>query len=347
MFYHPVKIGNLHLDGNVFLAPVAGYSDRSYRSICKEQGAAFTYTEMVSAEALVRGNWKTEELMARAENENVYAVQIFGGEPETMAKAAKIVLEKTHCECIDINCGCPVPKIVKTNAGSALTRDPERLGKIVKAVAEAAEDKAVVTVKIRSGWDSKNITYREAALAAIENGAKAITFHPRTKAQGYDGFSDWEKLKDLVDLVKGRESKPNNESRLNNENEDICDGKIPVFGSGDLFKPEDAKRMIYETGCDAVMFARGAMGNPFIFKKTIQLLTQGYYEEIPASARLEVAFRELEMLAKNTNEEHACLEMRKRFCAYSKGIEGGAELRAKTVHASTLADYHEIYDSYL
>lgn len=326
MFYHPVKIGNLQLEGNVFLAPVAGYSDRSYRSICKEQGASFTYTEMVSAEALVRGNFKTEELMARAENENVYAVQIFGGEPETMAKAAKIVLDKTHCECIDINCGCPVPKIVKTNAGSALTREPERLGKIVKAVSDAAEDKAAVTVKIRSGWDSKNITYREAALAAIENGAKAITLHPRTKAQGYDGFSDWEKLKDLVELV---------------------DGKIPVFGSGDLFKPEDAKRMIYETKCDAVMFARGAMGNPFIFKKTIQLLTQGFYEEIPASARLEVAFRELEMLAKNTNEEHACLEMRKRFCAYSKGIEGGAELRAKTVHASTLSDYHEIYDSYL
>ncbi len=326
MFYHPVKIGNLQLEGNVFLAPVAGYSDRSYRSICKEQGASFTYTEMVSAEALVRGNFKTEELMARAENENVYAVQIFGGEPETMAKAAKIVLDKTHCECIDINCGCPVPKIVKTNAGSALTRDPERLGKIVKAVADAAEDKAAVTVKIRSGWDSKNITYREAALAAIENGAKAITLHPRTKAQGYDGFSDWEKLKDLVELV---------------------DGKVPVFGSGDLFKPEDAKRMIYETKCDAVMFARGAMGNPFIFKKTIQLLTQGFYEEIPASARLEAAFRELEMLAKNTNEEHACLEMRKRFCAYSKGIEGGAELRAKTVHASTLSDYHEIYDSYL
>lgn len=326
MFFHKVNIGGLELDGNVFLAPVAGYSDRSFRSICKEQGAAFTYTEMVSAEALVRNNIKTEELMARAENEDKYSVQIFGGDPDVMEKAARIVLEKTNCECIDINCGCPVPKIVKTNAGSALTRDPERLGEVVKAVVRAAGDKAVVTVKIRSGWDEKSITYREAAQKAIENGAQAITLHPRTRAQGYEGLSDWGKLKDLVQLING---------------------KVPVFGSGDLFKPEDAKRMLYETGCDGVMFARGAMGNPFIFKKTVQLLTAGYYDEIPVSYRLEAAFKELEMLAKNSNETHACMEMRKRFCAYSKGIEGGSELRAKTVHASTIADYHQIYDEYL
>ncbi len=326
MFYHPVKIGGLQLEGNVFLAPVAGYSDRSYRSICKEQGAAFTYTEMVSAEALVRGNWKTEELMARAHNEDVYAVQIFGGDAAVLADAAKIVYEKTRCECIDINCGCPVPKIVKTEAGSALTRDPERLGRAVRAVVDSVGGKTAVTVKIRSGWDSKTITYREAALCALENGAQAITLHPRTKAQGYEGFSDWTKIKDLVELVAGR---------------------VPVFGSGDLFKPEDAKRMLYETGCDGVMFARGAMGNPFIFKKAIQLLTQGYYEEIPVSARLQAAFRELEMLSEDTGEEHACMEMRKRFCAYSKGIEGGGELRAKTVHASSIADYHSIFDPYL
>ena len=326
MLYHPVNIGGLRLDGNVFLAPVAGYSDRSYRSICKEQGAAFTYTEMVSAEALVRGNLKTEELMARAKNENVYAVQIFGGDSEVMGKATKIVLEKTNCECIDINCGCPVPKIVKTNAGSALTRDPVRLGEIVRSVATAAGDKAVVTVKIRSGWDSKTITYREAAIQALDNGAKAIAMHPRTRAQGYEGFSDWEKLKDLVQLI---------------------DGKIPVFGSGDLFKPEDAKRMLETTGCDGVMFARGAMGNPFIFKKTIQLLTSGAYEEIPASEKIKTAFSELEMLSKDTCEKHACMEMRKRFCAYSKGIEGGAELRAKTIHAESIEDYRKIYDSYL
>lgn len=326
MLYHPVKIGKTELNGNLFLAPVAGYSDRSFRSICVEQGASFTYTEMVSAEALVRGNWKTEELMARAPNEKAYSVQIFGGEESIMAEAAKIVLEKTNCEVIDINCGCPVPKIIKTGAGSALTRDPERLGKIVAAVKKAAEGRCAVTVKIRSGWDAVTITWKEAALAALENGADAITMHPRTRTQGYEGFSDWTKLRDLVQLAEG---------------------KVPVFGSGDLFKPEDAKRMLEETGCDGVMFARGAMGNPFIFKKTIQLLQNGTYDDIPASVRLNTAFKELELLIADTNEKHACMEMRKRFCAYSKGIEGGAELRAKTIHANTLADYHEIFDAYL
>ena len=326
MLYHPVKIGKTELNGNLFLAPVAGYSDRSFRSICVEQGASFTYTEMVSAEALVRGNWKTEELMARAPNEKAYSVQIFGGEESIMAEAAKIVLEKTNCEVIDINCGCPVPKIIKTGAGSALTRDPERLGKIVGAVKKAAEGRCAVTVKIRSGWDAVTITWKEAALAALENGADAITMHPRTRTQGYEGFSDWTKLRDLVQLAEG---------------------KVPVFGSGDLFKPEDAKRMLEETGCDGVMFARGAMGNPFIFKKTIQLLQNGTYDDIPASVRLNTAFKELELLIADTNEKHACMEMRKRFCAYSKGIEGGAELRAKTIHANTLADYHEIFDAYL
>ena len=326
MLYHPVKIGKTELNGNLFLAPVAGYSDRSFRSICVEQGASFTYTEMVSAEALVRGNWKTEELMARAPNEKAYSVQIFGGEESIMAEAAKIVLEKTNCEVIDINCGCPVPKIIKTGAGSALTRDPERLGKIVAAVKKAAEGRCAVTVKIRSGWDAVTITWKEAALAALENGADAITMHPRTRTQGYEGFSDWTKLRDLVQLAEE---------------------KVPVFGSGDLFKPEDAKRMLEETGCDGVMFARGAMGNPFIFKKTIQLLQNGTYDDIPASVRLNTAFKELELLIADTNEKHACMEMRKRFCAYSKGIEGGAELRAKTIHANTLADYHEIFDAYL
>lgn len=326
MLYHPVKIGKTELNGNLFLAPVAGYSDRSFRSICVEQGASFTYTEMVSAEALVRGNWKTEELMARAPNEKAYSVQIFGGEESIMAEAAKIVIGKTNCEVIDINCGCPVPKIIKTGAGSALTRDPERLGKIVGAVKKAAEGRCAVTVKIRSGWDAVTITWKEAALAALENGADAITMHPRTRTQGYEGFSDWTKLRDLVQLAEG---------------------KVPVFGSGDLFKPEDAKRMLEETGCDGVMFARGAMGNPFIFKKTIQLLQNGTYDDIPASVRLNTAFKELELLIADTNEKHACMEMRKRFCAYSKGIEGGAELRAKTIHANTLADYHEIFDAYL
>lgn len=281
---------------------------------------------MVSAEALTRNNLKTETLMRRADNEKVYSVQIFGGEPEKMAEAAEIVLEKTHCECIDINCGCPVPKIVKTGAGSALTQNPLMLRKIAEAVVNATKGKAAVTVKIRSGWDQNSITYKEAANAALEAGVNAITMHPRTKAQGYEGKSDWTKLAELVKLAEG---------------------KVPVFGSGDLFTPEDAKRMLEETGVDGVMFARGAMGNPFIFTKTIQLLTTGSYKEIPISERLKTGFKELEMLSSDTNEKSACMEMRKRFCAYSKGISGGAELRQKTVHASSIKEYHTIFDPYI
>ena len=333
--YHPVSIGNINLKGNLFLAPVAGYSDAAFRSVCIENGACFTYTEMVSAEALVRKNLKTEVLMRRAYNESAYAVQIFGGEPQIMAQAAQIVLEKTHCECIDINCGCPVPKIVKTGAGSALTRDPDRLFKVVEAVVGAVR-RAVpepvegpskgpipVTVKIRSGWEQKLITWREAAQAALDAGAAAITIHPRTKAQGYEGHSDWSIMAELVQMVAGR---------------------VPVFGSGDLFKPQDAKKMLEETGVDAVMFARGAMGNPFIFRDTTSLLTKGSYEPVPAEVRIKTGFAELERLAAETSEQHACLEMRKRFHAYSKGIPNGGPLRNAIVHAATIEDYHKIFD---
>ena len=323
--YHPVKIGNVELKGNLFLAPVAGYSDAAFRSVCIENGACFTYTEMVSAEALVRKNLKTEILMRRACNEKAYSVQIFGGEPEIMAEAANIVLEKTHCEVIDINCGCPVPKIIKTGAGSALTRDPDRLFKVAEAVVKAGGG-VPVTVKIRSGWESKQITWQAAAKAALSAGVSAITIHPRTRAQGYEGHSDWNIMKELVELV---------------------DGRVPVFGSGDLFKPEDAKAMLEQTGADAVMFARGAMGNPFIFRDATDLLTKGSYEPVPPEVRVKTGFAELERLVAETSEQHACLEMRKRFAAYSKGISGGAALRARIVHAATVADYKDIFSQFI
>ena len=323
--YHSVKIGNIELKGNLFLAPVAGYSDAAFRSVCIENGACFTYTEMVSAEALVRKNLKTEILMRRACNEKAYSVQIFGGEPEIMAEAANIVLEKTHCEVIDINCGCPVPKIIKTGAGSALTRDPDRLFKVAEAVVKAGGG-VPVTVKIRSGWESKQITWQAAAEAALSAGVAAITMHGRTRAQGYEGHSDWGIMRELVELVAGR---------------------VPVFGSGDLFKPEDAKAMLEQTGADAVMFARGAMGNPFIFRDATDLLTKGSYEPVPPEERVKTGFAELERLVAETSEQHACLEMRKRFAAYSKGISGGAALRARIVHAATVADYKDIFSQFI
>ena len=276
---------------------------------------------MVSAEALTRGSEKTETLMARAPNETQYAVQIFGGRPETMASAARIVLEKAHPECIDINCGCPVPKIIKTGAGSALTREPEKLYAVVKAVADSVGGRIPVTAKIRSGWDSEHLTWKEAALAVFEAGASAITIHARTRAQGYEGKADWGILAELVQLMRG---------------------KIPVFGSGDAFTPQDAKRMLEQTGCDAVMFARGAMGNPFLFAQTREFLTTGTLHDIDPKTRIEAGFRELELLVADRGEKSACLEMRKRFCAYSRGLNGGGALRKRCVQAETVAQFREI-----
>ena len=301
MLYHPVTIGNLTIPGNLFLAPVAGYSDRAFRSVCREGGANFSYTEMVSAEALVRGSDKTHQLMVRAANEDTYAVQLFGGTPEVMAQAVEQVLTQNDKEVvpevIDINAGCPVPKITKTGAGSSLTRCPEQLYKVVAAAVSASSslgDKQVpVTIKIRSGWDAQNMTWKEAALAAVEAGAAALTIHPRTRAQGYEGKSDWGVLAELVELIQAE-----------------TQGKVPVFGSGDIFTPDDAKRMLQETGCQGVMFARGAMGNPFIFIQTRQLLETGSYEEIESSVRIKSGLHELKCLIQDSGEDSACRQMR-------------------------------------
>jgi nifR3 family TIM-barrel protein len=328
--YHPVTIGNLTLDGNLFLAPVAGYSDRAFRAMCRAGGANFSYTEMVSSEALIRGSAKTELLMARAQNETSYAVQIFGGDAAVMSRAAEIVCQKAKPSLIDINAGCPVPKITKTGAGSALTREPALLYEIVRAVVQAADLQRVpVTVKIRSGWDAEHLTWKEALCAAIEAGASAITVHPRTRAQGYEGKADWDILAQAVDIAAS-----------------CVQGGVPVFGSGDIFCPEDALRMLGETGVDGVMFARGAMGNPFVFEETRALLTTGAYEPVPAERRIKAGLRELELLIADTGEYTACREMRKRFCAYTKGMQGGAELRKKIVAAETQYGYETIFSEF-
>lgn len=333
--YHPVDIGPLHLEGNLFLAPIAGYSDRAFRSLCVDCGASFCTTEMVSAEALTRGNIKTADLMARAPNEKSYAVQIFGGNADVMAAAAKIVLERTNCESIDINGGCPVPKIVKSGAGSMLTKETDRLFSIVKSVKEACTEyseqhpergNVPVTIKIRSGWDSEHMTWSENLEAAIEAGADALTIHARTRAQGYSGKADWDIQRKLVEQAKKR---------------------IPVFGSGDAFTPETAEKMLLETGCDGVMFARGAMGDPFLFRRTVQYLTEGKYIEETIAEKLAAGFRELDVNIDQFGEKGACLQMRKKFCAYSSGIRGGSQLRAKLVQAQSRQDYVEILADYL
>ena len=322
--YHPVSIGSLNLGGNIFLAPMADFSDASYRSICADCGMDFGYTELISSEALVRDNKKTFEMMRRAPNEKAYAVQIFGSLPETMARAAEIVQKGTRCECIDINCGCPVPKVTKTGAGSVLTREPEKLYSITRAVVQAVD--VPVSVKIRTGWDSKHITFKECAQAAIEAGAKAITLHGRTAVQGYGGSADWNSIKELVEYVNGR----------------IC-----VFGNGDVKTPQDAQRMLTETKCDGIMIGRAAQGNPFIFKRVREYLTEGTISEISMSESLAMGFKEMQLLADSIGEKAACLKMRGRFSNYIKGFEGAKELRLKVIACSTQNEFKEILQQYL
>ncbi|MDR2783813.1 MAG: tRNA dihydrouridine synthase DusB [Treponema sp.] len=328
--YHGVQIGTLSLGGNIFLAPVAGYSDRAFRSICIEQGADFTFTELVSSEALIRNpawSGKSNEenpaaaLLRRADNEARYGVQLFGANPEVMGRASAM-LAPWEPSVVDINAGCPVAKVVKTGAGAALMKDPARLGRIVEAVVNSSQARlgnVPVTVKMRSGWDAESINYRECAHVAVEAGASMITLHSRTRSQMYAGKSDWARLADLVSRVSA-----------------------PVAGSGDLFSPEDAKRMLEQTKCAAVMFARGAIGNPFIFAATRDLLTTGFYTASGGARRIAAGFRQLLLLSADIGESAACREMRKHFCAYSRGMEGGAELRNRLVRAATIAEYKRV-----
>jgi nifR3 family TIM-barrel protein len=322
--YHPVIVGGAELPGNIFLAPVAGYSDAAFRSVCFGLGADLCYTEMVSAEALTRGHPKTAFLMDRAENETRFAIQLFGSKPEVLAAAAVIAARRGPV-LIDLNCGCPVPKIVRAGAGSALMKRPDLIRDIVAAMSAALGlGGPPVTVKIRKGWDDDSVNYREAADAAFEGGAQAVTIHARTRAQGYAGAADWSCIADLA-------------SRL----------RVPVFGSGDVSAPGDAVRMIVETGCAGVMIARGAMGDPFVFRRARAALL-GLPDVPPTLEEKVAAAREhLALAARFLGERTACVEFRKQFCSYTKGSRGGAELRAAGVKACSMAEFESLFELWL
>ena len=323
--YHPIKIGSLELEGNLFLAPMAGFTDRVYRSICRGMGADLSFTELASAEALLRGGKNTEKLIQRGEGEKPYFIQLFGHDPDRLYKAA-LSLAPLKPEGIDLNSGCPVPKVVKHGAGSALMKDPALLGKIIEKLVKASKEalgNIPVSVKIRSGWDSLSINYRECALIAEAAGAAMLTLHPRTRGQGYGGKSDWSHIGELCSCLK-----------------------IPVTGSGDLYTKEDAEKMFRETGCAALMFARGAVGNPYIFKKVRAHLNGETYNEPDFSVRMETAFFQLEKLSLELGEKKACKEMRKHFSAYTKGVQGSASLRNALVKAESIQDYRAVLASF-
>ena len=244
-------IGNIEIKNQIVLAPMAGYSNTSFRKIIKKMGAGLIYAEMVSDKALVYQNQKTLELLKMSEEERPIAQQIFGSDVNTFVEAAKIVEEKMHPDIIDINMGCPVPKVaVSAQAGSALLKNPEKIKEIVSSVVKSVN--IPITVKIRLGWDENSINCLEVAKKIEEAGASAITIHARTRKDGYSGHARWEYIKKVKEIVS-----------------------IPVIGNGDVKTPLDAKKMLEETSCDAVMIGRGVLGNPWLIKECIEYLKTG------------------------------------------------------------------------
>ena len=318
------KIGNIEIKNQIVLAPMAGISNTAYRQIIKEMGAGLIYAEMVSDKALVHGSQKTYDLLKMNDNERPIAQQIFGSDIKSFVEAAKIVEEKMQPDIIDINMGCPVPKVaIKSQAGSALLKNPEKVKEIVKAVVLAV--KVPVTVKIRSGWDESSINAVEIAKAVEEAGASAITVHGRTRSQGYSGKADWSIIKKVKESVK-----------------------IPVIGNGDINSCFDAKRMLDETGCDAIMIGRGVLGNPWLIKECINYLEFGEIpKEISANEKIEMLKKHYKLLLNNTNEKQAILEIRTHALWYIKGLPKSAEVKNEICKTKNSADLFNILDKYL
>ena len=316
------KIGNIEIKNNVVLAPMAGISNPAYMKIVEEMNAGYAVTELLSAEAISRDNKKTIDMLNGIDNLNIpVAVQIFGSKPDVMASAAKILVEKYNIKIIDINMGCPVPKVaISSNSGSALLKDPDRVYDIVKAVKEAVN--IPVTVKIRSGWDSNSINAIEIAKIIEKAGADAITVHPRTRSQGYTGLADWNIIKQVKQSVE-----------------------IPVIGNGDIKSCYDAKKMIDETGCDAVMIGRACLGNPWIIKETIDYLDKGILpKKVSLKEKTEMIKKHTNLLIETKNEKIAILEMRANASWYLKGIQGGNEIRRQITSIKTKEDLFNILD---
>ena len=310
-----MKIGNVEC-GKLILAPMAGITDMPFRALCREQGASFTYTEMISAKALFYKNKNTLPLLAVAENERPIAVQLFGSDADLMAEEAK-KLEDGPYDIFDVNMGCPVPKVVNNGEGSALMKDPEQITKIVSAMTKILTKP--VTIKIRKGFSSDQINAVEIAKRAEDAGAAGIAVHGRTREEYYSGHADYDIIRQVKEAVT-----------------------IPVMGSGDIYSGKDAKRMLDETGCDAVMIARGARGNPWIFREVRHYLETG--EELPRPDMQEVKamiLRHSRMLIDFCGEHAAIRQMRKHVGYYVTGQKDATNIRREINLCSTLAELEE------
>ncbi|ADL11670.1 tRNA dihydrouridine synthase DusB [Acetohalobium arabaticum] len=316
-----MEIGEVELDNPVMLAPMAGVTDLPFRRIVKEFGCGLVCTEMVSAKGLVYGSSRTEELLTISDQERPVSLQIFGSEPEIMAEAVEKI-EEYRPDIIDVNLGCPTPKIVKGGAGSVLMKEPDLVGRIVDALVRATE--IPITVKMRKGWDEDHVNAVEIAQTAEESGVQAVAVHGRTREQFYKGEADWNIIKEVKEAVE-----------------------VPVIGNGDIFSPQDAEEMIDTTGCDGVMIARGAQGNPWIFKRTLHYLETGELLPPPTiQERIEMVVRHLEALVDYKGEYIAVREMRRHTVQYIKGLYNCTEVKQKVNQAETEEELKEILHNY-
>ena len=298
-----MNIGNVEFENNIFLAPMAGVTDKPFRILCKEMGCGFVYTEMVSSKGLFYNSDKTKLMLDIDERELPVGVQLFGSDPKIMGEMAYEVSKDDKVSIIDVNMGCPAPKIVKNCEGSALMKDPKLASDIIYEVSK--KSLVPVTVKFRKGWDDDNINAVEFAKMAENSGASAVTVHGRTRKQMYEGNADWDIIRKVKQSVN-----------------------IPVIGNGDVFSPEDAKRMLDETGCDGVLVARGAMGNPWIFKRIIHYLSTGEMLPEPSpKGRIDMAIRHTNMMVEYKGENIGVKEMRKHIAWYIKGLKNATSVK--------------------